>query len=102
MDLLRHMRRVISGDFLSPAGYFFLGWIGFYILVGVALSIHQQKKENRQALSLVRALKYCFPKETFWGPSAKLDYKIILLSHYLLIYPVGLILIVGQSKVTPS
>ena len=91
------MKRSIAGDFFSPAGYFFLGWILSYVIIGVFISFREQKK-NSASFSPNEALKYCFPKRSFWGPSAKFDYKIFTFSHYLVLYPIGLFLIAGQDK----
>ena len=101
MDLLLHLRKSLAADFFSPAGYFFWGWVLLYVSVGTLLNILKQRRSGKTSLSLFQALKDCFPKKTFWGPSAKLDYQILLLCHYLISYPVGFFL-ASQGKVAAS
>jgi hypothetical protein len=70
--------KTFSGNFLSPDGYYFWGWILLYIFTGSYLSYQEQKTFPTETFTWKKAIAYCFPKRTFTGPSAILDYQWFL------------------------
>ena len=96
---LKHLRRSVASDFFSPAGYFFLGWIVVYVAIGIFVYARENRRAGRASFSFRSAIVRCFPSRAFSGPSARLDFQILLFSHYLLTYPIGLYLWTNQDKV---
>jgi len=101
MNFIRHIGRDLTGDFLSPVGYFFWGWLLVYLCTGLVISFREQQ-DRGQAFSPRQALAFCFPPRTFLCPSARLDYLTFLLNEHLIVPMVSLAMAVEGSRLAPS
>ena len=99
MGFLKHIQEVVKQDFLSPMGHFFLGWILIYAIVGVTLNFRAQRKRGAGRLSLKAALKFSFPRMSYLGASARVDYAMIILDSYLFSWLLGFFYFDDPGKV---
>ncbi len=83
---IAHLQKSFAGDFLSPAGYFFVGWVATYALIGSALYIFEARRFRKTPITLANCFRFCFPKKMFWSRSARLDLAILIFNHYLFFF----------------
>lgn len=82
MWFLDQLKQALKSDFLSPGGYFFIGWIATYTLIGFLIYLIESK-QAKQKIVFKNGLKYCFPKDKFWSRSARLDFALLIFNQYI-------------------
>lgn len=86
MDFLLRLKETFTNHFASPTGYFFVGWIVTYALIGSGIYFLETRKLGQQNMTWIDGLKFCFPKNKLWSRSAKLDLILFIFNQVLLFF----------------
>jgi sterol desaturase/sphingolipid hydroxylase (fatty acid hydroxylase superfamily) len=96
--ILQKLKTGLTGDFLNPSGYFFVGWLLIYVLVAFAFGLREHRRKGKASFSIRDAWAFCFPRSAYGGDSAKLDYQLLFFCHYLLFVALGLFSAFSQEE----